>query len=75
LNISWGFGVLGKGMKERGRFAVGVPSAGDQWVAYTYLTLIMPNPRSTNLSEMSSAGVVNDRCLSAFICFRFWDRS
>jgi hypothetical protein len=55
--------ILGlcKVMRNRGRFTVDVPSAGDRRVADICLTLITSKPRSTNPSEMSSAGVVNGR--------------
>jgi hypothetical protein len=49
-------------------FAVDVPSSGDQQVADICLTLITSKPASTNPFEMSSARVVNGRCIiTAFI--------
>jgi hypothetical protein len=44
-------------------FTVVVPSAGDRWVANICLMLITTKPKFTNPPEMSSAGVVNGRCL------------
>jgi hypothetical protein len=65
-----GLDVLGKVMRKRGRFTVDVLSAIVRRVADICLKLIMSKPRSTNPSEMSSAGVVNGRCCAtAFICF------
>jgi hypothetical protein len=72
LNIPEDFDILGKVMRKRGRYAVDVPSAGDQQVGDICLTLITSKPASTNPSEMSCAGVVNGRCsITAFI--GFWD--
>jgi hypothetical protein len=53
-------------------FTVDVPSAGDQRMVDICLTVITSKPSSTNLCEVSSAGVVNGRCrITAFI--DFWD--
>jgi hypothetical protein len=72
LNISWDFDVLGKVIRKRGRFTVYVPPASDLRVAEICLTLITPKPRSTNLSEMSSGGVVNGKCRGGYRLLGFW---
>jgi hypothetical protein len=59
-------------MRKRGRSAVDVPSAGDQWEADICLMLKTSKPGSANTSEVASARGVNGRChITAFI--GFWD--
>jgi hypothetical protein len=70
--MSWDFDVISKIMRSRGRFTVDGSLAGNRRVADICLTLIMPKPKPTNPSEMSSAGVVNRRCRVTAI-ISFWD--
>jgi hypothetical protein len=64
LNISWDFDVLGKVIRKRGRFTVDALYASDRRAADVCFTSITSKPKSTNPSEMSSAGVVNGRWIS-----------
>jgi hypothetical protein len=59
--ITWDFAVLGKVMRNRGRFLDRVPSDGDRRVVDICLTLMMSKPRSISPSEMSCAGVFRGR--------------
>jgi hypothetical protein len=61
LNISWDFDVLGEVIRKRGIFTVAVPSEGERRVVDICLTLIRSKPRSTNPSQMSSAGLETGR--------------
>jgi hypothetical protein len=60
LNISGDIDILGRVMRKRGRFTVGVLFAGDRRVADICLTLITSNPRSIVPFEMSFAWVVGE---------------
>jgi hypothetical protein len=72
LNIPWDFAALGKVTGKRRMFTLVVPSAGDRRVVDICLTLITSKPRSTNQTEMFSAGIETVRC--RITAFRgFWD--
>jgi hypothetical protein len=72
LNISWDFDFLGKVIRKRGKFTVDIPSVGDRRVIDICLTLITSNPRFTNPSQMSSAGVETGSYRIKVI-IGFWD--
>jgi hypothetical protein len=61
LKISWDFAVLGKVIRNKGRFLVTAPSVDDRRMVVNCLILITPKPRFTSPSEMSSAGVLRGR--------------
>jgi hypothetical protein len=54
--ISRDFAVLGKVMRNRGRFMFRIPSDGYRRVVDVCLTLMMSKPKSISPSEMSCAG-------------------
>jgi hypothetical protein len=56
----WDFAVLGRVIRNKGRFLFALPSEGD-WREVICLTLITSDPRVTSPSEMSSAGVLEGR--------------
>jgi hypothetical protein len=71
-NIFWEFDILVKIMKKKGRSTVNILPSGDRWVADISLTLITSKPRSTNPSQMSSAGeVTGGGRITVFTSF--WD--
>jgi hypothetical protein len=61
LKISRDFAVLGRMIRNNGRFLDDVPSEADRWEVVICLTLITSNARVTSPSEMSSAGVLDGR--------------
>jgi hypothetical protein len=61
LKISWDFAVLGRVIRNKARFLVAVPSEGDRRNVVICLTLITSNPRVTSPSEISCAGVLEER--------------
>jgi hypothetical protein len=60
LKIDCDFAVLGKVIRNKGRFLVVVPSEGGRWVVVICLTLITSKPRFTSSSEIFSAGVLGE---------------
>jgi hypothetical protein len=71
--ISCDFAVLGKVMRNKGRFlVVAVSSEDDRRVVVICLTLRTSKPRFTRPSQMSAAGVSGGRwSITAFM--GFWD--
>jgi hypothetical protein len=70
LKISLDFAVLGKVIRNGGRFLDIVPWDGDRRVVDFCLTLITSKPRFISPSELSSARVLMGRWrITAWMCF------
>jgi hypothetical protein len=75
LKISCDFAVLYNVMRNKGRFLVVVPSESDRRVVVICLTLTTSNPRVSNPSEISSAGVLGGGDISLLLwAFGTWKR-